>query len=723
VHAIFLDDQHNIWLGTMDGIFKYTKPQLEFKSWLYNPDNPNALSGENLTNIHIDTYNQIWVSSTNGGIERINPESGEITDIVLPDEYKVLTNPTRGNYIYQLDSRMFLLAWDSAVFSYDLQRNHFSFLFYTDRHVRQVVSDNDGRLYVMASNGLYIVKYAGKKLMLENKFVMDHQNRTFLSNWDVDIIDDQLLIAQRNGLRIINKHNFAETNVYAPGEAENPPYILCITKAKNGLIWVGTIRNGIFAFDLKQKKYTLHFDMTDGMIDNSVNAIFEDEKGNLWMSTWKGIVRLNPKTGILANYSMVNGLPFSEFNTEVYDRAEDGTIYFGGLGGLISFHPETFVNFESKSNLKIVGVNASNNLLPLDYPLEEDELLPLDFGQNDFSVFFSSFDFRHAEKRLYHYKLNGFDTKWQPLNNNDFAARYSGVPPGIYTLVIESTYDEWPWVDQQTRLMISVKSPPLFQRQSFQFAILVVLGLSFTTIVYLRLRNVNMKKEVMITRLEKESNLSKLNFLKSQMNPHFYFNTLNAINSFVLKHEIREANLYLTRFAKLMREILDNSQKEFVKIVDEEAVLDNYLSLQQLRFQGLFDYKINIDPELMEKVIPPMFLQPFIENSVEYAFIDLPEKGWLEINFERGDNEIICSVIDNGIGIDRSLKIKKRSNRKSTAIHNIYKRIEILNTIYDLSVQIDITKRNPDNEEFPGTRIVLRLPYFEDYIRYEESEE
>jgi sensor histidine kinase YesM len=156
---------------------------------------------------------------------------------------------------------------------------------------------------------------------------------------------------------------------------------------------------------------------------------------------------------------------------------------------------------------------------------------------------------------------------------------------------------------------------------------------SLVVIVFLRFRYVNMRKEVMISRLEKEANQSRLNFLKSQMNPHFYFNTLNAINSFVLKHEIREANRFLTTFAKLMREILENSQKEFVKISEEKQVLEKYLSLQKLRFPGQFDYAVEVDPKVSDHLIPPMFLQPFVENSVEYAFQNMKDPGFLKVVF------------------------------------------------------------------------------------------
>jgi hypothetical protein len=354
--------------------------------------------------------------------------------------------------------------------------------------------------------------------------------------------------------------------------------------------------------------------------------------------------------------------------------------------------------------------------LPFDYPLDNDEVIALEYDQHDFSLNFSSFDFRHPNDRVYRYRLTGYEQQWKKAGKHDFTARYSGVSSGLYAFELQSTYSGHPWIEEKTRLMIRVKPPPVFQRKSFQNGILLALVVSVVVIVFLRFRYVNMRKEVMISRLEKEANQSRLNFLKSQMNPHFYFNTLNAINSFVLKHEIREANRFLTTFAKLMREILENSQKEFVQISDEKQVLEKYLSLQQLRFPGLFQFEVEVDPSVADKLIPPMFLQPFVENSVEYAFIGKKDQGIIKVVFSNSSEGISCLVQDNGIGIDKSQQIIRNSNHKSTAIRNIRKRIEMLNTIYNLSIRLEIMALDPENKDFPGTVVRLVVPDFDKII-------
>jgi len=255
------------------------------------------------------------------------------------------------------------------------------------------------------------------------------------------------------------------------------------------------------------------------------------------------------------------------------------------------------------------------------------------------------------------------------------------------------------------QVFIRVEAPPFYQRQGFHIGVLAALFVAIILIIILRMRNNAMKNEIEISRLEKQASISSLNFLKSQMNPHFYFNTLNAINSFVVDHDILSANKFLTTFARLMREILENSQKEFVTIAEEREVLFKYLTLQKLRFGDLFEFSIHTATDAYNCMIPPMLLQPFVENSVEYAFAGMEEKGRIIVAFSRKYDRVICTLTDNGIGIKKSEEVKEKVRRKSTAIKNIHQRIEMLNRIYGISINLEIEPAYPENINFPGTTV------------------
>jgi hypothetical protein len=486
--------------------------------------------------------------------------------------------------------------------------------------------------------------------------------------------------------------------------------VLHIHEHDNGMLWLGTLRNGLLLFDPDTEIFKADFTVNDGMIDNSVNVTFGDNSGNLWMSTWHGIVRLSLRDTIITNYSLVNGLPFHEFNSNAFFIDKNGKFWLGGQGGVVGFHPDTFVNFDACFPLGITSAHNQDGLIALKYPLREGSSFRLPYNLNDFIFTFSAFDFRNAGQRSYRYRLKGWRNEWRVCRDNNLTAEFGGLKPGSYIFQLQSTYKGWPWVKEEINVEVIVLKPPFYLRSAFWLGMSISGFISLVAAVILMIRNIKARKEIQISHLEKEANQSTLNFLKSQMNPHFYFNTLNAINCFVLRNETRTANKFLTTFASLMREILENSQKDFITITEESAVLEKYLRLQQLRFPGLFEFKIEVHSSVANDRIPPMLLQPFIENSVEYAFIAGNDSGLITLRFIKTDGHISCEVIDNGIGIVKSQYRKIHSSRKSTALINIAKRIEILQKIYNVKIEFTITEAFPDSNDMPGTHVVIKFP-------------
>ncbi|MBI9033647.1 MAG: tetratricopeptide repeat protein [Bacteroidales bacterium] len=234
----------------------------------------------------------------------------------------------------------------------------------------------------------------------------------------------------------------------------------------------------------------------------------------------------------------------------------------------------------------------------------------------------------------------------------------------------------------------------------------IFLVIIITILFFQRQRLLSMKRT---TELE-----SKL--FRSQMNPHFIFNSLSAIQSFVYAHEPREAAKYLSSFAKLTRSILTNSIKDYITLEDEVETLEHYLKLQQLRFDNRFEYHIEIDDEIETSLfeIPPMLIQPFIENSIEHGFSNGIEKnGKLFLNYKLNDNNIEVELSDNGIGYKKSQANKKisKSSHQSYAISIIEERLRILSPTFIRKKQILITDLSDIDPLTHGTKINLKLPF------------
>ncbi|WP_111308625.1 tetratricopeptide repeat-containing sensor histidine kinase [Confluentibacter sediminis] len=208
------------------------------------------------------------------------------------------------------------------------------------------------------------------------------------------------------------------------------------------------------------------------------------------------------------------------------------------------------------------------------------------------------------------------------------------------------------------------------------------------------------------------NNLLALKTLRSQMNPHFIFNALNSVNSFIASNDERTANKYLSDFSLLMRAVLENSEEDFIPLKKEIELLELYTKLEHFRFQDKFDYTVYIDENINieDFVIPPMLLQPYIENAVWHGLRYKKSKGHLSISIiQTQKDEITITIVDNGIGREKSkaLKTKNQQKQHSKGMGNIKKRVSILNTMYKDKVDVFIDDFQDDEDT--GTKVVVTL--------------
>lgn len=209
------------------------------------------------------------------------------------------------------------------------------------------------------------------------------------------------------------------------------------------------------------------------------------------------------------------------------------------------------------------------------------------------------------------------------------------------------------------------------------------------------------------------NNLLALKSLRSQMNPHFIFNALNSVNSFIASNDERAANKYLSEFSQLMRSVLENSEQDFIPLEKEIELLKLYVKLEHFRFKDKFEYEIHIDEKLQvqEFVIPPMLLQPYVENAVWHGLRYKKEKGKLTIEFKQIDiNTIKITIEDNGIGRKKSKELKTKNQKKQTSkgMGNIQSRLTILNEMYKDKVNVFVEDAS-EKEDAVGTKVTLIL--------------
>ncbi|MEO9806363.1 MAG: tetratricopeptide repeat protein [Reichenbachiella sp.] len=232
----------------------------------------------------------------------------------------------------------------------------------------------------------------------------------------------------------------------------------------------------------------------------------------------------------------------------------------------------------------------------------------------------------------------------------------------------------------------------------------VILLVLIASGVYMVLRQRTLKSKQAQMELEQR-------FLRSQLNPHFISNALLAVQNFMLKKQPEEAAIYLSKFSKLMRETLENSRQEFILLEDELQMLTNFMDIHKMRMDDAFDYQIhigdNIDPET--DTIPPMFVQPFVENAIEHGISQAKGKGQINLHFEKEGEYISIVVKDNGGGFEQSRPGAGDHTSLSSTI--IQERMDIFNKTLKKKIQLILGNIEGEGGEIQGTKVELKVPF------------
>ena len=260
---------------------------------------------------------------------------------------------------------------------------------------------------------------------------------------------------------------------------------------------------------------------------------------------------------------------------------------------------------------------------------------------------------------------------------------------------------------RELKLTKTVTSTSLDLEKSQRNYLLAIIGFLIISILfgafvyYQKFKNIKSKNQNIITEQK---------LLRSQMTPHFIFNSLSVLQGMILNKEDKKAVFYLSKFSKLLRIILENSRDQIVLLDEELEAVSNYLELQNLEESEAFQYTILVDETIDTKLfkVPPMLIQPFIENAVEHAFKNQNENQRIDIWLKYVNKELICTITDNGIGIDAEIEHKK-TNKISLATTITSERLKVLSKDFKMEGSISIEDRQKYNEQ--GTLVTLVIPY------------
>ncbi len=242
-------------------------------------------------------------------------------------------------------------------------------------------------------------------------------------------------------------------------------------------------------------------------------------------------------------------------------------------------------------------------------------------------------------------------------------------------------------------------------RQKNQWILIGLIGFVLVgAIAFFFSRTSSIQKQKAKTELEQR-------FLRSQLNPHFISNALLAVQNFMLKNEANKAGIYLAKFSKLMRQILENSRQEFITVEEEVQMLQDFMDIHKLRLGNAFQYEINIDENIDPEMdtIPPMFVQPFVENAIEHGISPDDDKGLITLNLSKVGNFIGIEILDNGKGIESAST--KAEDHVSLSTKIIKERMELFNRSLQDKIQLVLGEVKSENGEVLGTKVSLKVPF------------
>lgn len=291
---------------------------------------------------------------------------------------------------------------------------------------------------------------------------------------------------------------------------------------------------------------------------------------------------------------------------------------------------------------------------------------------------------------------------------SDFMDRLETLVKSDSTLVDEKVFQVQEEKISQLEKERTLKDALITKTNTFNYVLLgtIILILIFLAFIARALYSI-----------KKKNKRIALQSLRREMNPHFIFNSLNSVNQFIAQNNELEANKYLSSYSKLMRNIMENSNKDFIPLSTELEQMKEYLDLEHMRFQDKFNYEIKIDDTIDcdATLIPNMLIQPQLENAIWHGLRYKDEMGQLSLSVKIVENELIVSIEDDGIGLKKSQELKTKHQRQhhSRGLTNTNERISLLNSLYNTNISIDITDKE---EPKTGVVIILQFPLIDKNI-------
>ncbi|MEO6301559.1 MAG: histidine kinase [Bacteroidia bacterium] len=662
ISDIYEDKEGNVLLSTFDkGVLVI--PDLNI------PDVINSFHDDPVTTLFVNKNTELVLGTAQGTL--IKYANNSFTPINQAGKRTI-------EGIYSATESDFVLFDDGQIRAYNKTSGKISNI--TQASLKDVAFVSPDRSYLGTNTGVLKCISGAKGFKIEKISGLEHR----IYSLEYDPFNKKLFAASSKGLLIMDSLGGISNITY--NKMDIYPLDQCFY---NGNLYVSTQKNGVLIFNGKQITDSIspHISKTNEALDKILIR-----KNSIIGSSPNGLFEFDLNGNLIKPLHTVFGFP----NHSILDFAfQDNFLWVIHSGGVqkidLSYSQPAKVN--PTLTLKTIYLNDK----------EIDHTSYSSFKSDERKVEFvlALNTLRNHKNIHYYYKLLGYDNTWNTNDFNENKITYNALAAGSYTFVAKAGENE---VAEQIVNYCFTISAPFYYRWWF-ITSAIILFLLIVLWVYKLQLNIQQKKSKQINEL----NASKLTAIQSQMNPHFIFNSLNSIQDLVLKGDVENSYSYITTFSNLVRRTLNYSDKDFIDFDQEIKLLEIYLSLEKLRFKK--DLQYTLETKGIENVmLPPLMIQPFIENALIHGLLHKEGERKLRITFKLNET-LECIIEDNGIGREKAKAIKQRQKVEhesfsGKAIHN---RFEILSNVFKGKYGYTYEDLYENNESI-GTRVTLKLP-------------
>ncbi|MBL4710488.1 MAG: histidine kinase [Flavobacteriales bacterium] len=672
ISAIYQDKNKNIWLGTFGrGLLFISNSDLEEISPVSQNEHPSQIQPYDSNQVLLGTYNGTVYT---------------ISDELVED--KLFQNEVKANILFRLEGSPYIIYqgnFSGAIIFNTVNKKREREINIST--IKDIFTLGEREYLIATLSGVIILKInkSDSENTLKESFKL-HYLYTSPNNFSgyFDLITYNYYLGTDQGLISINQSGEINEIQYQGKRIR----ALSITGGGSKL-FIGTEKHGILI--IKDNRIESFLSKKEGLSSLQVKKLIV-KNNKLYIANSSAFQIWDFDLKLMSSFGKAEGMPSNVITNFALTKKRLWLLSSGKLQSILQDKIKTEKNIPSCKIIE-TKINGKN------YNWNNGQSLNHDQNRVVFTV--SAPSFKLNDVLSYKFKLKGLDQKWQYQSFNKRLIEYKFLPPGKYTLIISLIFEAKE--GEQTFLDFEIKYP--FWQRSWFIGILLFLSL---LIIYLTHRYF-LRRQASKSKLENQLIDLKLKAIQAQMNPHFIFNALNSIQDLVLKGDIENSYTYITNFSNLVRKTLDYSNHDFIDFGAEIDLLRLYLKLERLRFKTNFNYTItnNVTEDIQ---LPPMLIQPFVENAIAHGLFHSKKEKNLTIDFKY-DKMLICCITDNGIGREkaREIYIRQQRNHESFSSNAIRERLSIFKQLFNQDIQVIYIDLKENGIAY-GTQVTITIP-------------